>query len=98
MSAEPTTSMQKVLVVDDNAANRLVAEGLLLAAGYPVELVDSGEHALEAFARERPDLILLDVMMPGLDGFETCERLRKMPGGDQVPIVFLTALADLVSH
>src|SRR6201999_2163290 len=61
---------------------------------------ESGEHALALLgsAEQRPDLVLLDVLMPGLDGFETCRRIRTLPGGAQLPVLFLTALGDLGTH
>lgn len=88
----------RILVVDDNEANRLVAEGHLSAAGYEVVLAETGERALEMFVSCQPELVLLDVLMPGLDGFATCRLLKKLPGGLDVPVVFLTALADFGSH
>ncbi|HSZ82004.1 MAG TPA: hybrid sensor histidine kinase/response regulator [Polyangia bacterium] len=87
-----------VLVVDDNFQNREVAEGHLVGAGYQAVQAESGEQALEILKTQRPDLILLDVLMPGLDGFETCRRMRALPGGNAIPILFLTALGDLGTH
>lgn len=88
----------KVLVVDDNEANRLLAEETLRSEGYEVTLASSGEEALSIFEREPHDLVLLDIRMPGLDGFATCERLRALPSGREVPIAFLTALRDLDTY
>jgi len=88
-------SRPKVLVVDDNEQNRILAEETLRAEDCDVALAQNGEEAIEIFARERPDLVLLDVRMPGLDGFATCARLRALPEGAATPIVFLTALRDL---
>jgi two-component system, sensor histidine kinase and response regulator len=87
-----------ILVVDDNLQNRLVAEGRLVAAGYRVLLAESGEQALAVFAAERCDLVLLDVLMPHPDGFETLDRLRRLPRGNDVAVVFLTALDDVATH
>ncbi len=84
-----------VLVIDDNAENRALARATLEDEGYRAVLASGGEEGLQAFERERPDCILLDVRMPGLDGFAVCERIRALPGGGDVPIVFLTALRDL---
>lgn len=89
---------QRILVVDDNPANRQVAEGHLVSAGYRVTLAESGEAALAAYRAEPPDLVLMDILMPGMDGFETCARLKELPGSRDVPVVFLTALADFASH
>ncbi|HEY6881415.1 MAG TPA: response regulator [Polyangiales bacterium] len=87
-----------ILVVDDNRENRLLVEGRLTAAGYRALVAESGEQALASFARERCDLVLLDVLMPGLDGFETLDRLRRLPRGNEVAVVFLTALDDVATH
>ena len=85
----------KVLVVDDNEQNRALVEATLDAEGHQPILASGGEEALATFAREAPDCVLLDVRMPGLDGFAVCERIRALPGGADVPIVFLTALRDV---
>jgi len=85
----------KILVVDDNAQNRELARATLDDEGYEVVLANDGAEALLAFEREHPDCILLDVRMPGLDGFAVCTRIRTLPEGADVPIVFLTALRDV---
>lgn len=90
MHAEP--SPPRVLVVDDDARNRLVAQGHLESMGYKVLLAEGGVEALELFGSDPADLVLLDVLMPGMDGFETCQRLRGLPRGEYTPIVLLTAL------
>jgi two-component system sensor histidine kinase/response regulator len=87
-----------VLVIDDNLQNREVAEGHLVSSGYEAVLADSGEAGLARFQERRPDLILLDVVMPRMDGFEACRRLRMLPGGSDTPVLFLTALGDLGTH
>jgi len=84
-----------VLVVDDNAQNRALAEATLETESFDVVLADSGLQALERFAACRPDCVVLDIRMPGVDGVETCRRLRELPGGADVPIVFLTASRDV---
>ncbi len=84
-----------ILVVDDNAENRAFAQATLEDEGYRVVLASGGEAGIEAFAREHPDCVLLDVRMPGLDGPATCERMRALPGGNDVPILFVTALRDV---
>ena len=91
----PARSTPKVLVVDDNAENRALAEAALGDEGYDVLLAASGEQGIALFEREQPDCILLDVRMPGLDGFSVCRRIRELPGGEHTPIVFLTALRDV---
>ncbi|HEY2902969.1 MAG TPA: hybrid sensor histidine kinase/response regulator [Polyangia bacterium] len=93
-----TDKQQTILVVDDNLQNREVAEGHLVAAGYGAVQADGGARALALFQEHKPDLVLLDVLMPLMDGFETCRRLRQLPGGGHTPILFLTALGDLGTH
>ncbi|RDZ26534.1 hybrid sensor histidine kinase/response regulator [Lysobacter silvisoli] len=91
--ANPDASMGRVLVVDDQAANLRVVGTLLQRQGYEVIPASSGDEALARYAESEPDLILLDVMMPGMDGFEVMEALRaKAPL--RVPVVFVTAAHD----
>jgi len=84
-----------VLVVDDNAENRALAKAMLDDEGIRAVLASGGDDGVAAFARERPDCILLDVRMPGTDGIAACEQIRALPGGDQVAIVFVTAQRDV---
>jgi two-component system, sensor histidine kinase and response regulator len=84
-----------VLVVDDNAENRALAKATLEDEGYAVTLATTGEEALAAFARATFDCVLLDIRMPGMDGIATCTRLRELPGGVDVPILFVTAQRDV---
>jgi two-component system, sensor histidine kinase and response regulator len=84
-----------VLVVDDNEANRALALATLQDEGYEVVLASDGRAGIEAFTRAQPDCVLLDVRMPGVDGFAVCKELRQLPGGAEVPILFLTALRDV---
>lgn len=98
MTADNSTRIQKILVVDDNSANRELAEALLVSAGYAVVLAESGEEGITALGERAPDLVLLDILMPGLDGFETCKRMKRLAAGKDTPVVFLTALGDLGSH
>jgi signal transduction histidine kinase len=90
-----TPPSQAILVVDDNDANRTLAQHTLEDEGYRVVVATGGEEALALFAKEPIDCVLLDVRMPGLDGFAVCERLRGLPGGAETPVVFLTALRDV---
>ena len=83
-----------ILVVDDEDLNRQLIEAQLVPEGYRVLLAASGPVALELIARHRPDLVLLDVLMPGMNGFETCRRIRQDPRSALLPVVFVTALAD----
>jgi two-component system sensor histidine kinase/response regulator len=85
----------RVLVVDDNAENRAIAHAALDDEGYTVVLAASGEDALRALEREPVDCVLLDVRMPGMNGFEVCTLIRELPFGADVPVIFLTALRDV---
>lgn len=87
-------SEASLLIVDDTPENIDLIVGLLARQDLDVMAANSGERALELLGRRVPDLILLDVMMPGIDGFETCRRLRAMPGLADVPVVFVTAKTD----
>ena len=84
-----------ILVIDDDAGNRALAQATLEDEGHRVILADGGATGLAAFVRDAPDCVVLDVRMPDLDGPETCRRIRALPGGADVPIVFVTALRDL---
>ncbi len=82
---------KRVLVVDDEPNIVLSLEFLMKKAGFEVEVARNGQEALEAIARQPPDVLLLDVMMPEMDGFEVCERLRADPRGRATKVVMLTA-------
>jgi signal transduction histidine kinase len=85
-----------VLVVDDTPTNLQVLFDLLSEQGYRVAIAKNGETALQRLQSYLPDLILLDVMMPGIDGFETCRRLKGADLSRDIPIIFMTALSDSV--
>lgn len=87
-----------ILIVDDNPASRETLESILGDKGYTLQMAEDGLQALEKAETLHPDLILLDVMMPGMDGFEVCRRLRTTPGLAEVPIILLTALDDTASR
>src|SRR5437762_3234478 len=83
-----------VLIVDDTRLYRKIAGDQLADGGFQVAEADSGEEGLAAAARRPPDLILLDITMPGIDGIETCRRLKAAPATADVPIIFFSALDD----
>lgn len=85
---------RKILVVDDHPSSRMTAVALLSVEGYDVLEADSGAAALDCVRKTNPDLILLDVMMPGMDGYEVCRRLKQEEHTRLIPIVFVTALND----
>ncbi|MEW6266120.1 MAG: two-component system response regulator [Thermodesulfobacteriota bacterium] len=90
-------SQCKVMVVDDTAANvDILVE--TLGDHYEVSVAMDGESALEDIANEPPDLILLDIMMPGLDGYEVCRRLKVDPKLSQIPVIFVTAMTEVTDE
>jgi signal transduction histidine kinase len=91
-----TSESDIILIVDDTPTNLAVLSEALTSANYQVAVALDGETALEQVAYKPPNLILLDIMMPGIDGFETCRRLKANPDTTQIPIVFMTALSDTV--
>ncbi|MEO6172938.1 MAG: two-component system response regulator [Arenimonas sp.] len=94
MAELPVTEKPTILVVDDTPDNLTLVSGLLRGA-YTVRLANSGEKALRMAMAEPPDLILLDIMMPEMDGYEVCRRLKADPSTCGVPVIFLTAKSEL---
>jgi class 3 adenylate cyclase len=84
----------RLLVVDDDERNIKLLGALLAPEGYAIVDARSGEEALGAVVRERPDLVLLDIVMPGMDGFETCQRLRAAPDSAVLPVIMVTASGE----
>ncbi len=82
---------RKILVVDDDRINIRIISGILKQEGYTLADANSGEQALQIYASFQPDLVLLDVVMPGINGFETCRRLKELYGSACAPIIFITA-------
>ncbi|KPV51249.1 histidine kinase [Kouleothrix aurantiaca] len=85
---------EKILVVDDSKLVTDIVKMRLSMYGYDVRLAHSGEEALEKIAEEMPDLMVLDVQMPGIDGYEVCRRLRDNPALDELRIIMLTSSDD----
>ncbi len=85
---------EKILIVDDSEDIRILLRRILQAAGYEVTEVVNGEIALREIAGLRPDLILLDIVMPGISGYEVCETLKKTDAVSDVPVIFLSAKSD----
>jgi two-component system cell cycle sensor histidine kinase/response regulator CckA len=97
MTEPPTEApplARRILVVDDEVNNRQLLEVMLTPEGFSVVTAESGEEALALVAIDPPDLILLDVMMPGMDGFEVAERLKTSPTTKRIPILIVTAYDD----
>ena len=83
---------QRILVVDDTPQNVKLFTDLLTAKGYEVTSAANGEQALESIARQPPDLVLLDIMMPGINGYEVCRKIRENPATALLPVVLATSL------
>jgi len=88
----------RILVVDDDALARRSLRAMLERTYYVVETVGGGEEALAVLPAFKPDLVLLDIQMPGMDGLEVCRRIRMQPNGDLLPIIFLTGDERLELH
>ena len=88
-----TTSIS-ILIVDDDSTNRFVLQTMLQKSGHTVYTADDGYEAVEVYKAEQPEMVLMDVMMPGMDGYEATKIIKSMVVDDYVPIIFLTALSD----
>jgi PAS domain S-box-containing protein len=86
-----------ILVVDDDRLMQTQLRGLLAASGYRVAQASNAQEALTIYAQLQPDLVLLDALMPGMDGFACCQQLQSLPGGDRTPVLMITALYDEAS-
>lgn len=86
--------MQRILIIDDNITNLRVVMDYLAAYSFEILTARSGESGLERAVMAQPELILLDVQMPGIDGFETCRRLKANPATAPIPVIFMTVQAD----
>ncbi|MDM8520032.1 response regulator [Anaerolineales bacterium HSG6] len=91
---QPNPKVPLVIIIDDNVVNIKVARENLRRDGYEVMVARDGETGLERIVYRLPDLILLDVMMPGINGFETCRRLKATANARSIPVIFMTALSD----
>jgi CheY-like chemotaxis protein len=87
--------MPKILVVDDDPLLRTMLRDGLEQAGYTVLEAQSGQEALEITKAERPNCILLDIMMPGMDGYDTCKAIKAVPGLGSIPVLLISATTDL---
>jgi DNA-binding response OmpR family regulator len=88
------THVPKILIIDDDASVRQLVTDVLGVEGYQVQSASDGFAGLRALESDRPDCVVLDVMMPGLDGHEVLHRIRSTQGGPDLPVVMLTAAAD----
>jgi serine phosphatase RsbU (regulator of sigma subunit) len=85
---------ERILIVDDTPANIQILAGILKEKGYQLSVATNGQQAIDVLDRVRPDLILLDVLMPVLDGYETCRRLKASPAWRDIPVIFLTSKSE----
>jgi two-component system response regulator VicR len=86
--------LPSILVVDDNEDNAHIIRDYLEARGYPISVAYNGDQALELFEKEKPSLVLLDVMMPGRDGWQVCREMKDSDAGKGVRVIMVTALQD----
>src|ERR1043166_2475170 len=86
----------RILIIDDAPANIQTLSAILKEPGYNLNNPPNGRQGLDVLKRVRPDLILLDIMMPEIDGFETCRRIKSSTAWREIPIIFLTAKTDTV--
>ena len=93
-SAAPDVQTQTILIIDDNPNNLATLTDYLAEYDFEVLIARNGERGIERAQFVCPDLILLDIVMPGMDGFETCRRLKSDPRTESIPVIFLTALTE----
>jgi len=86
-------SEKKILLVEDNPVNRRLAEFLLRSQGYDVRAAATGVEAFEMLERERPDLIVMDIQLPGMDGLEVTRKLKEQPATADIPVIAVTSYA-----
>lgn len=84
-----------ILLVDDEATNIQILHGILERDGYDFIFAKDGPEALEQAAQQAPDIIMLDVMMPGMDGYEVCRQLKEEPLTKDIPVIFVTAMNQM---
>ncbi|MFK8028227.1 MAG: EAL domain-containing protein [Gammaproteobacteria bacterium] len=90
----PNEQIDRILIADDDRSMRLALMNVLDSDGYDLHEVENGQEALEYCRNNMPDLVLLDAMMPKMDGFDACEKIRVLENGDHIPILIVTALDD----
>jgi len=94
---EPADKILRILIADDNDSDRLILQTIVRKEGHTVYTACDGQEAIDAFKEKSPDLILLDALMPNIDGFQAAKTIRELAGEDFVPIIFLTSLKDAAS-
>ena len=94
---DSNNSKHRILIVDDTLRNIQVLGTILKDKGYRIDVAQSGHQALKAIQKEAPDLILLDVEMPGFDGFQTCSQIKEISQCADIPIIFVTIKEDITN-
>ena len=94
MSSKEQQISPTILIVDDNSNNVKIIALTLRAFNYKLVIATNGQSAIDMVEKTRPDLVLMDVMMPGMDGYETCERIKAKKENENIPVIFLTALSE----
>ncbi|PCJ42363.1 MAG: fused response regulator/phosphatase [Moraxellaceae bacterium] len=97
ISSEPEEEILRILIADDNDSDRLILQTIVRKEGHTVYTACDGQEAIDAFKKLSPDLILLDALMPNVDGFQAAREIRELAGENLVPIIFLTSLKDAAS-
>ena len=97
MNEKNTQEPLTFLIADDDSTFRFLARKALENAGFSVEDVEDGFQAANIFIEKKPDIVLLDIKMPRIDGIEACSKIRQLPGGDGIPILIVTGLNDMES-
>ncbi len=92
---KPTTKKDCIFIIDDNLDNIKLLERILLDLNYSVRVAVRGASALKSIQLERPDLILLDLKMPDMDGYEVCKKLKNNQQTKNIPVIFISALDDI---
>ena len=86
--------ISRILIVDDVEANRFILRDIISDMGYTPVLTENGAQALKMLPHIKPQLIILDIAMPGMDGYEVCERIKENPDTEEIPIIFISAYDD----
>ena len=87
----------RILIADDNDSDRLILQTIVRKEGHVVYTARDGQEAIDIFRQESPDIVLLDALMPNVDGFEAARTIKQLAGDNLVPIIFLTSLRDATS-
>ena len=95
MTADHSTANSKILIADDNQQNCELLEAYLAAENYEIDMASDGQNTLDKVASNQPDLILLDIMMPKLSGYEVCQQLKRSNATKDIPVLMVTALNEM---